>query len=193
MTGRGAHRSLNRQAAAGLIVLAAAAAVLIVLAGLPHWWTMVTKEDIALRQAEAKFLEARVSKASAGSRAGFVAGDDVRPIFLAARTAGLGHAALQREVDRRAEESGLAVMRIQPLQSDEAGNLTTLRMEVEASGSIEALQQFLVALEAGTPFVFVSAARIAPGRADDPESSALPSENLNVSLQLEAFAWRDDP
>lgn len=193
MTATGAGARLSRQALPGVLVLAAAFAVLAGLAVLPFLWAAHTQETIAERQAEVRFLEARVNKAPAGSRAGFVAGDDVRPVFLSASTPGLGHAALQRLVDRLAEDSGLAVERIQPLQSDEAGDLTTLRMEVEATGSIEALQQFLIALEAGTPFVFVSGARMAPGRPGEAEGGALPSENLVISLQLEAFAWREAP
>ncbi len=193
MTGGNAITGLNRQALAGVLVLVAALAALIGLAVLPFLWTAQTQATIAERQAEVRFLEARINKAPAGNRPGFTAGDDVKPVFLSAATAGLGYAALQRLVDGLAEESGLAVERIQPLQSDEAGDLTTLRMEVEATGSIEALQQFLVALEAGTPFVFVSGARMAPAQATEADSSILPSEKLVVSLQLEAFAWREAP
>ena len=45
----------------------------------------------------------------------------------------------------------------------------------------------------GTPLVFVNEARVSPGRPSEDDIDALPSDNLSISLQLEAFAWRENP
>ena len=193
MTATTGGAGLSRRAFAGVLVLVTAFAVLILVAVLPYLWLASLQNAISQRTADVRFLEARVNKGSNNGRAGLAAGDDVTPIFISGNTPGLGHAGLQRLVDRLAQENGLGVERIQPMQSDEAGALTTLRMELEATGNIENLREFLLALETGTPLVFVNEARVSPGRPSEDDTDALPSDNLSISLQLEAFAWREDP
>lgn len=62
-------------------------------------------------------------------------------------------------------------------------------MEVEASGSIESLRGYLLAIETGQPLIFVNSAKISAAEFQTENAAELPSSKLAVALQLEAYGW----
>ena len=68
-------------------------------------------------------------------------------------TPGLALAALRRLVGGVAQENGLVLQRVQPLQSEDRDGLSVLRMEVETTGRLESLRGYLLALETGLPLI----------------------------------------
>ena len=157
------------------------------VAALPFIWNAGQQDALAEKQLERRFMEAKLQSAAKGPRNRLTASDDVGPIFVSGSTPGLAVAQMQGVASQLASDSGMTVERLQPLQSDQEGQLALLRMEAEVTGSIVGLRQYLAALESSVPYVFVNRVRIdAPDNAGD---GALPSDKLTVTLQLESFGW----
>jgi general secretion pathway protein M len=95
---------------------------------------------------------------------------------------------LQRLLVDTAEKHGMLVERTRPLPAEVRQGLAVLRMEVNTSGSIEALRAYLHSIETGAPLIFVNQVHIAAGPAV-PDGDT--SDNLSVRLEVEAFAWRE--
>lgn len=185
-----ARAGLSRQGAYGLAILIVAGAIAALAAWLPFYWQGLVAEQADTARRELRFVEARINAAKGASRPHLSAGDDVTPLFLKGATAGLSLADLQTRVSAIAMAAHVTIARSQPLQTDRQSGLAVLRSEVEASGSIENLRDFLIALEAGEPLIFVDQAQIsAPAVAASEGSVALPSENLSALLQIEAYGW----
>ena len=188
VTGRG----LSGRGAWGLVLLAVALILLAALAAAPFVWRMSLDESIAERLIEQRFIEARLKAAKTGNRPLLTAADKIDGIFLPGATSGIAMAELQGLIAKLATGNGLSVKRSQPLQEDRKGNLAVLRMEVETEGDIASLRDYLLAVEAGQPFLFITGMRITAPDARAEDGAALPSDKLAVALQLEAFAWWED-
>jgi general secretion pathway protein M len=107
-------------------------------------------------------------------------------MFVKGGTSGVAMAEMQRVLVDMAGKHGMVVERTRPLPNDTRQGLAALRMEVNASGSIEALRGYLHQIETGTPLIFVNQVHIAPGPAV-PDGDI--SDNLSVRLEVEGFAW----
>jgi len=93
---------------------------------------------------------------------------------------------LQRLMVDTAEKHGMLVERTRPLPADNRQGVAALRMEVNASGSIEALRGYLHGIETGAPLIFVNQVHISAGPA---AADGDTSDNLSVRLEVEGFAW----
>jgi hypothetical protein len=172
----------------GLGLLAVGVVGMVTISALPFLWRNAIAEAIAERRLELRLIESRLSAEGSGTRTRLTNGDDIASLFVPGATSGLAMAELQGLVGRQAADAGLTVERLQPLQADVAGGLATLRMEVEGTGSIEALRNYLFALETAAPFIFVNRLRVSSNaRAGEAEATG----PLNVALQIEAFSWRE--
>lgn len=187
-TGRG----LSARGAWGLALLAVALVLLAGLAAAPFVWRLSLDAGIAEKAIEQRFIEAKLKAAKNGNRALLTAADKIDGLFLPGTTSGTTMAELQGLIARLAAETGLAVKRSQPLQEDRRGNLAILRMEVETDGDISRLRNYLLAVEAGQPFLFITGMRIVAPDAQADAGAALPSDALAVVLRLEAYAWWED-
>lgn len=180
---------LSRQGLYGLLLLAGSALVLGGLAWLPFYWQSTIVDQTDQARTQLRFIEARINAAKGTTRPRLSAADDVSPLFLTGATPGLSLADLQARVASLATASHVTLARSQPLQTDRQQGLAVLRTEIEASGSIENLRDFLLALEAGEPLIFITQAQVNAPVADKTGDGALPSENLTALLQVEAYGW----
>ena len=67
------------------------------------------------------------------------------------------------------------------------------RLAVDAAGSMEQLQRFLAGIESTLPLVIVAGFNIAPRAAAGSDPQPYASDDLAISLTLEAYAWRGAP
>jgi len=114
-------------------------------------------------------------------------------MFLPGTTAGTTLAAFQSLVNAAATRTGISVLRTQPLPTDEVQGLSPYHLAVDAAGSLEQLRAFLATLESDLPVIIVTGFEIEPRSSEGPEAQPYPSEDLAVSLRLEAYAWRGQP
>jgi hypothetical protein len=185
--------TLSPTAVKGGLVALAAALLLCVLAILPYFWHAQLRSQAAAHKAELALVKAKAhARANAGGPA-LTEADDLASMFLPGSTAGTTLAAFQSLVNEQAGASGLSVLRMQPLPTDETAGLSPFRLAVEASGSLEQLQSFLVSVEAMLPIVIVTGFEIQPRAPEGAGSQPYPSEDLAVSLRVEAYAWRVAP
>ena len=68
---------------------------------------------------------------------------------------GRGGALLQQDLRRLAQESGATVLGSEIMTSEELEALKRLKVQVNVSGSAEALNEFLARIEAATPLLFI--------------------------------------
>lgn len=175
----------------GLIVILAGLTVLL-LAALPYVWNASLSDEASARSAELALLREKV-QARAGERGPALGADDaVETMFLPGTTPGTTLAAFQSMVSESAAASGLSVLRLQPLPTDEVMGLSPYRLAVDAAGSLAEVQSFLVDVESMLPIVIVTGFDIQPRSAASADQP-YPSEDMAVSLRLEAFAWRTAP
>lgn len=179
---------LSRQGIWGFVILGAALVVMAAIATLPYVWLAVSEPAYAETRTELRFLQGKLKNSKTVQQAGLTAADNIDPLFVAGDTPGLATAGLQSIVAQIAGENGMVVERTQPLQTDNTDGAGILRMEVEASGSIENLRGYLLALESNMPLIFVNQAKVSPSQSTD-NIESLPSDRLTVSLQLEAYGW----
>lgn len=176
----------------GLIVLAAAL-LLCVLAVLPYVWHGHLLGQAAVQTAELDLLKAKVQARASARGPVLTEADQLENMFLPGSTAGTTLAAFQSIVNEAAGASGISVLRMQPLPAEEAKGLSPYRLAVDATGSLEQVQSFLAGVESMLPMVIVTGLEIRPGSTDGAEVESYPSENLAVSLRLEAYSWRAVP
>jgi hypothetical protein len=170
-----AQKWLSPQATGGLVILAFGLMLVIAAAVIPYYGIASAQQQLAERSGELRFLEKKLG-AAPKSRQAISAADDFTPMFVAGTTPGLGLAELQRRIGELAAQSGMTVARAQPLGADRDEG-TVLRMDVEMTGSIQSLRDFLIALETGLPVIFVREAKVA----------AAPEGSLVVALQIESY------
>jgi hypothetical protein len=191
MTGQKSKSRLSPKGRWGVVNLAIGLCLLAAVAALPYIWYSVTTGVLAETNSELRLLDARLSTSTGTRQAALSAEENIDGMFIEGTTPGLALAALRRLVGSVAQENGLVLQRVQPLQSEDRDGLTVLRMEVETTGSLESLRGYLLAIETGLPLIHVNAAKIlAPANVGE-TGSELPSDNLTVALQLESYGWRD--
>jgi hypothetical protein len=183
---------LSSRGWAGLAILAAAIMFMAATAAAPYVWQASLDARLAEAKSELGFIETKLKTAKNGPQASLLATDDIEPMFLPGATPGLALAGLQSLVGKIAQDNGMVVQRIQPLQTDAGNGIAVLRMEVETEGGLESLRGYLLTLETGLPLIVITEAKISAPDAVESETAALPSDKLSVSLQLEAYGWRGD-
>ncbi len=189
MSGQAAKSGMSRRGVLGLVILFAATVAMFGLAVLPYAWYASVNAQLAESRVDMGFIEAKLKSAKDVHPAGLTAADNLEPMFAPGATSGTGLAGLQTLVAKLAEENGMVIERTQPLQTENTGGLAVLRMEVEASGSLDSLRGYLLAIEAGQPLIFINQAKITAQDAAAEDGAALPSEKLTVALQLETYGW----
>jgi hypothetical protein len=186
-------RSLSPRAMKGAAILLAGAILLLLLAVLPFLWHASMREQAVAQAAERDRVKARVlARADARGRM-LTEGDQPQTMFLPGTTAGTTLAAFQTMVSDVAVASGISVLRMQPLPGGEGEGLSAYRLAVDAAGSMEQLQRFLAGIESALPVVTVAGFGIVPRAAAGPERQPFASDDLAISLTLEAYAWRGAP
>ncbi|WP_395661712.1 type II secretion system protein GspM [Aestuariivirga sp.] len=186
-------RSLSPRAMKGAAILLAGAILLLLLAVLPFLWYSSMREQAVAQAAERDRVKARVlARADARGRM-LTEGDQPQTMFLPGTTAGTTLAAFQTMVSDVAVASGISVLRMQPLPGGEGEGLSAYRLAVDAAGSMEQLQRFLAGIESSLPVVTVAGFGIVPRAAAGPERQPFASDDLAISLTLEAYAWRGAP
>jgi type II secretory pathway component PulM len=193
MTGSLRALTLSPRATKGASIVLACALLLLLLAVLPYVWHASLRQQAAAQTSELDLVRAKVL-ARESARGPVLTGQDPLPtMFLPGTTAGTTLAAFQTLVSESATASGISVLRMQPLPTDEVQGLSPYRLAVDAAGSLEQLQAFLLDIEAMLPVVIVSGFEIVPRSADGGEPQPYPSEDLAITLRLEAYAWRGAP
>lgn len=176
----------------GAVVVLCGAIALTGIAVLPYLWNARLREEVVEQKAELTLVEGRARRA-AENRPRLTEADQPARLFVSGTTAGTTLASLQSMVGKAAEASRMSVLRMQPLPVDEVEGASPIRLSVDAKGSLEQLRSFLTALETSLPLIIVTGFEIVPHAAEAPEAQAYPSEDLAVTLKLEAFTWRDTP
>jgi hypothetical protein len=164
-----------------------------VLAALPYLWNGSLREQAAARSAELALLRQKVQFSATARGPVLGTSDPVETMFLPGTTPGTTLAAFQSIVSGAAAESGLSIQRMQPLPTDEVQGLAPYLLAVDAAGSLQQVQAFLVEVEAVLPIVVVTGFDIQPRSAEASSDQFYPSEDLALSLRLEAYAWRASP
>jgi general secretion pathway protein M len=186
MTEKKKSGKFSKEGARGLILLIGTALVLVAIAIAPYVWQVAMASTVAERREFLALLEARVRASPQQSTA--LNPDTVETIFIKGTTSGLAAAELQRLLVDTGEKRGMIVERTRPLPTENRQGMASIRMEVNASGNIEALRDYLHGIETSVPLIFVNQVHIAAGpAATDGEAS----DNLAVRLEVEAFAWWD--
>jgi hypothetical protein len=176
----------------GWIVLALALLFLL-LAILPFVWHASLRQQAARQDAELDLVKARVLARQSARGPALTEKDQVQGMFLSGTTAGTTLAEFQTLVSEAAAASGISVLRMQPLPSDEMQGLSPYLLAVDATGSLEQLRAFLLEIETMLPVLIVSGFEIVPRSAEGSEAQPYPSEDLAITLKLEAYAWRGAP
>jgi hypothetical protein len=188
------NRELSGEARKGILILAGAVLLAIGLAASLFAWQASLSDRIAQQQAERDLVAARAAKKAREGAGRLTSADSPERLFLAGETPGLTIASFQELVGAAAARSGLNVVRVQPFESgdDDAKTETSYRLGIDAEGSLEQLQAFLVSVEAMLPLIFVTGLDIRPEAATD-AAEPYPSEALRASIRVEAHGWRAQP
>lgn len=181
-----------QKAVMGGVIAFAAALVLLVFALLPFFWHASLRDEAAALQSELDLLKAKLAQRSGQGGSILTGAQPLESMFLSGNTAGTILASFQERVGATSAVAGLAVLRMQPLPVEESGGVTSYRLSVDVTGSLEQLRAFLVDIEAILPMVIVSGFDIGP-QSDGEDGQAYPSEDLAASLRLEAYAWKGTP
>lgn len=110
----------------------------------------------------------------------------VESIFVPGRTVGLASAEFQRLIGKAAADTGMAVERMQPLETERRGGLMMLKMEIDASGTIGSLRDYLHRIETGTPLVFIREVHVGMGKPSGEQDNI---DQLVIRFGFEAFGW----
>ena len=180
------------EARKGLAILALGAVALAGLAYVVVAWHGAEAERLAQAEAEHQLVKARAAKAASGGATRLTEADGVAPMFLAGDTPGLAFASFQSIADQAATAAGLAVKRMQPVDTGDGDGAAPYRLNIDVEGSVEQLRDFLADVESGLPVMFVTGLEIQPA-AGEGEGDQYPSESLRATVRIEAYAWRAQP
>ena len=180
--------TLSPRARKGAVIAAAGIMLLLGIALLPFLWYGQVREELAAQKVELALVMARTER-SAGPAARITEADQPERMFLPGTTAGTTLASFQSLVNGAAARSGMSILRMQPLPSDEAAGAFPYRLAVDMAGGLLQLRTFLADIETGLPLMIVTSLEIVPRSAEDPYRS----DDMAISLRLEAFGWRDSP
>jgi Tfp pilus assembly protein PilO len=180
------------EARKGMAIIALLAAVLVVLVYLLFAWHSAASDRLRQAEAEHQMVAARAAKAMRDGATRLTAADDVAPMFLDGATPGLAFAKFQSIAGEAAQRAGLAVKRMQPVDTGDAGAAAPYRLSVDAEGSIEQVRAFLADIESTLPIMFITGLEVQPAAAAG-EGDAYPSEALRMTFRVEAYGWRAQP
>jgi hypothetical protein len=183
---------MSRSARKGGVILLAAFSLLIIAALLPYLWLAGVRSQITQQKAAYELVAARVGTTEGARAPRLTAEDQPERLFLSGETEGTALAAFQSQVGDAAGRSGMSVLRLQSLPAAGATGLVPVRLSVDCAGSLSQLRSFLAEIEAAVPLVVVTGLEVEP-RTSDGEAQPHPSEDLAVSLKLEAYSWRAAP
>ncbi len=182
----------SAEARKGIAVLAVAALAVIVMVYLLLAWHSAAAERLRQAEAEHDMVAARAAKAVSEGVTRLTEADKVDPMFLEGATPGLVFAKFQSIAGEAATAAGLAVKRMQPVDTGDGEASMPYRLNMDAEGSIEQLRDFLIDVESGLPIMFVTGLEIQPS-AGEGEADQYPSEALRMTVRIEAYGWRAQP
>lgn len=182
----------SAEARKGMVILALAALLAIGLLYLLVAWHSSAADSLAQAQAEHELVAARAAKAQREGATRLTAADNVAAMFLEGNTPGLAFATFQSLVGDAAVRAGLAVKRMQPVDTGDAEATAPYRLSMDAEGGIEQLRAFLADVEASLPVMFVTGVEVQPVVAQG-EGDGYPSEALRMTFRIEAYGWRTQP
>lgn len=185
-------RGFSMEARKGMAVLAVAALAAGVFGYLMLTWQSQETERLRQAQSEHDLVAARTAKAARDGAARLTATADVAPMFLDGTTPGLAFANFQSMAGEAATASGLAVKRMQPVDTGDGDGSVPYRLSVDAEGSIDQVRDFLTTIESRLPVMFVTGLEIQPVAAEG-EGDGYPSESLRATIRIEAYGWRPQP
>jgi hypothetical protein len=185
-------RGFSMEARKGMAVLAVAMLAVAVFAYLMLTWHSQETERLYQAQSEHDLVAARTAKAVRDGATRLTAAADVAPMFIDGATPGLAFAKFQSIAGEAATAAGLAVKRMQPVDTGDGAGSVPYRLSVDAEGSIGQLRDFLAKVESGLPVMFVTGLEIQPAAAEG-EGGGYPSESLRATIRIEAYGWRSQP
>jgi hypothetical protein len=185
-------KGFSAEARKGMAVLAVAALAVIVMVYLLLTWHTAAAERLRQAEAEHAMVAARAAKAASEGVTRLTEADKVDPMFLEGATPGLVFAKFQSIAGEAASAAGLAVKRMQPVDTGDGEGSMPYRLNMDAEGSIEQLRDFLADVESGLPIMFVTGLEIQPS-AGEGEADQYPSEALRMTVRIEAYGWRAQP
>ena len=185
-------RGFSAEARKGVAILAAAAVAAIILAYLLISWHGAAVGHLQQAEAEHEMVAARAAKAQREGVTRLTEADKVAPMFLDGATPGLAFAKFQSIASDAATTAGLAVKRMQPVDTGDGEASTPYRLNIDVEGSIEQLRDFLADVESGLPVMFVTGLEVQP-EASEGEGDQYPSEKLRATVRIEAYGWRGQP
>lgn len=185
-------RGLSREGRNGLAVLAVAALALLAVLYLIGSWHAAEAERLSQAEAENQLVAARAAKAQRDGMTRLTAADDVAPIFLEGATPGLAFARFQSIAGEAASKAGLAVKRVQPVDTGDGEGATPYRLNMDVEGGIGQMRAFLADVESGLPVMFVTGLEMQPA-AGAGEAGQYPSDSLRATVRIEAYGWRAQP
>ena len=185
-------KGFSAEARKGMAVLAVAALAVIVMIYLFLAWHSAAAERLRQAEAEHDMVAARAAKAAGEGVTRLTEADKVDPMFLEGATPGLVFAKFQSIAGEAASAAGLAVKRMQPVDTGDGEGSMPYRLNMDAEGSIEQLRDFLADVESGLPIMFVTGLEIQPS-AGEGEADQYPSEALRMTVRIEAYGWRAQP
>ncbi len=184
-------RAFSAEGLQGLAILGLVMLLLGAIAATPWLWVGPLEAQNAERALEVRLIESRIARAARQQPQQLTEADGIARMFLQGETNGLTLANFQALLNATAQANGLTIARIEPLQTDVQGPLSTYRMELAGQGSIESVRNFALALEAMVPVVFIREVQLAPDNAKAAEGDPFLSEKLMVGLKVEAFGWKE--
>ena len=182
----------STEARKGMAIIALVVAVFALLVYAIFAWHSAASERLRQAEAEHQMVAARAAKAVRDGATRLTAADDVAPMFLDGATPGLAFARFQSIAGEAAQRAGLAVKRMQPVDTGDAAASVPYRLSIDAEGSSEQLRAFLADIESALPIMFVTGLEIQPQAAAG-EGDAYPSEALRMTFRVEAYGWRAQP
>jgi hypothetical protein len=184
MTGNKKATKLSKEGMRGLAIIVGAVLILTAAAIAPFVWEFMLASRLSEGRDFETLLETKVRANPQAMSA--LNPQTVNTVFIPGATSGLAAAELQRLLVDSAEKHGMVVERTRPLPIENREGLASVRMEVNASGSIESLRGYIHGIETGAPLIFVNQVHIAAGPTV-PDGDV--SDNLSVRLEVEVFAW----
>ena len=185
-------KDLSPEARRGIAVLGVAALAFLALMYLLLTWHAAAAERLRQAEAENALVAARTAKAVRDGATRLTTADNVTPMFLEGATPGLAFAKFQSIAGDAATAAGLAVKRMQPVDTGDGEGATPYRLSVDVEGSIEQLRDFLSDVESRVPVMLVTGLEIQP-TAGEGEADQYPSESLRTTVRIEAYGWRAQP
>jgi Tfp pilus assembly protein PilO len=189
MSGTAKAPRFSRKGLVGMGLIALTLLVFTLIAATPFLWRQSMLPELEESRRLLALIEQKLKDAEANRKPQAVTAENAGQAFVEGATAGLSTAGLQRIMVDLARASGFRVERVQPLPAEESSGLARLRLDIELAGSIEALRDYLLAVEQGAPLIFVKELHIGTPPNQEQGQNPFPSEQLTVSLQVEAYSW----